>query len=88
MHQPPFDVEYSDICYSENGAKIFVIWPLEFHFMFYLFYSALAPFEKVIAKGDEREVGHTISDPSQYLACITCINRFSASIKLKTSGCC
>ena len=36
----------------------------------------------VIAKGDAREVGHTISDSSQYLACIMFINLFSASIKL------
>ena len=28
----------------------------------------------VIAKGDAREVGHTISDPSQYLARLMCIN--------------
>ena len=41
----------------------------------------------VIAKGDAREVGHTTSDPSQYLACITCINLFSATKKLKTLGC-
>ena len=37
---------------------------------------------RVIAKGDPREVGHTISDSSQYLACIRFINLFSASIKL------
>ena len=36
----------------------------------------------VIAKGDAREVGHTISDSSQYLACIMFINLFSISIKL------
>ena len=36
----------------------------------------------VIAKGDAREVGHTISDSSQYLACIMFINLFSACIKL------
>ena len=36
----------------------------------------------VIAKGDAREVGHTISDSSQYLACIMFINLFSASIKV------
>ena len=40
----------------------------------------------VIAKGDAREVGHTISDSSQYLVCIMFINLFSASIKLETSG--
>ena len=33
-----------------------------------------------------REVGHTISDSSQYLPCIMCINLFSASIRLSTSG--
>ena len=37
---------------------------------------------QVMAKGDAREVGHTISDSSQYLACIMFINLFSASIKL------
>ena len=37
---------------------------------------------KVIAKGDAREVGHTLLDSSQYLACIMFINLFSASIKL------
>ena len=36
----------------------------------------------VIAKRDAREVGHTISDLSQYLSCIMFINLFSASIKL------
>ena len=36
----------------------------------------------VIAKGDAREVGHTISDSSQYLACIMFMNLFSASINL------
>ena len=36
----------------------------------------------VIAKGDAPEVGRTISDSSQYLACIMFINLFSASIKL------
>ena len=36
----------------------------------------------VMAKGDAREVGHTISDSSQYLACIMFINLFSASIKI------
>ena len=36
----------------------------------------------VIAKGDAQEVGRTISDSSQYLACIMCINLFSASIRL------
>ena len=39
-------------------------------------------YQKVIAKGVAREVGHTISDWSQYLACIMFINLFSASIKL------
>ena len=34
----------------------------------------------VIAKGDAREVGHTISDSPQYLACIMFINLFSADI--------
>ena len=38
-----------------------------------------------MAKGDAQEVGHTISDSSQYIACIMFINLFSASIKLKTS---
>ena len=38
--------------------------------------------QTVIAKGDAREVSHTISDSSQYLACIMFINLFSASIKL------
>ena len=37
---------------------------------------------KVIAKGDAREVSHTISDSSQYLACIMFINLFNASIKV------
>ena len=40
------------------------------------------PCQTVIAKGDAREVGHTISDSSQYLARIMFINLFSASIKL------
>ena len=29
---------------------------------------------RVIAKGDARDVGHTISDSSKYLACIMFIN--------------
>ena len=36
----------------------------------------------VIAKGDAREVGHTISDSSQYLACIMFINLFNPSLKV------
>ena len=35
-----------------------------------------------MAKGDAREVGHTISDSSQYLTCIMFIYLFSASIKV------
>ena len=37
---------------------------------------------RVMPKGDAREVGHTISDLSQYLECIVFINLLKATIKL------
>ena len=39
-----------------------------------------------IAEGDAREVGHTISDASQHLVSITCINLFSTNIKFVMIG--